>query len=171
MLSIASRSWAQGLINSAVSFPSVNNTFLAKTIPGPNVDVDLYTGKAQVSVPICKMVSKDVTIPVSVDYVDGGGVKDQEYASQVGLGWQLNAGGSITRVVRGYPDESPMGYVGSGILPFGINGQPLLPSGVHWGNIATALAQPGGMSAITQSELVCLTGFNSTQQNVYPIAD
>lgn len=39
----------------------------------------------------------------------------QDYASCAGLGWQLNAGGSIARVVRGFPDEFPNGYLGTGL--------------------------------------------------------
>jgi YD repeat-containing protein len=170
---IASRSWAQGIINSAYAFPSVNNAFLSKTIPPPNVSVDLYTGMAQASIPICKLAGRQLTIPVSVDYVDGRGVKVQEYASQVGLGWQLNAGGSISRAVRGFPDEMPNGYVGTGTLPLTIPGigVPILPSGTHWGNVATTLAQPGGMSNVPQNELVALAGFNSTSINIPPTAD
>ena len=46
----------------------------------------------------------------------------QEIAGPVGLGWALNAGGVITRVVQGIPDDEPDGYSGknkrgSGIVP------------------------------------------------------
>jgi len=41
---------------------------------------------------------------VSISY-HGAGIKASEIASSVGLGWTLNAGGVITRSVRGAPDE------------------------------------------------------------------
>jgi len=100
--------------SSALSFPSPNNSFLGKTAASAAVGVDYYTGTAQVNIPICNLSSRELAIPVSLSYVDGRGVRVSEYASQVGLGWQLNAGGSISRVVRGFPDEFNNGYLGTG---------------------------------------------------------
>jgi len=100
--------------NSALSFPSSNNSFLGKLIKDMNVGVDHYSGTAIVNVPICDLSSKEMSLPVALNYVDGRGVRTQEYASQVGLGWQLSAGGSISRVVRGFPDEQSNGYLGTG---------------------------------------------------------
>ena len=34
-----------------------------------------------------------------------------DISTDVGLGWSLNAGGKITRVIHGHPDESPRGYL------------------------------------------------------------
>jgi len=42
------------------------------------------------------------------------GSKVEEYATNVGLGWVLNWGGSISRQVRGLPDETPDGFITSG---------------------------------------------------------
>ncbi|WP_158643773.1 hypothetical protein [Pseudobacter ginsenosidimutans] len=95
--------------------PSPNSSFL-RTIGGAptSVGVDLYTGTAQVNVPVCDLASKDMTIPVSLTYTHGKGIKVQDYATCAGLGWQLQAGGSVTRIVRGFPDEFPNGYLGTG---------------------------------------------------------
>jgi hypothetical protein len=103
----------QSTSTNALAFPSINNAFLGKTFGNSDVSVDLYTGTAQVYVTICDLQSRELTLPISLSYVDGRGVKVQENASQVGLGWQLNAGGSISRVVRGFPDEQPNGYLGT----------------------------------------------------------
>jgi hypothetical protein len=43
-----------------------------------------------------------------------GGIKVEEVASSVGLGWAFNNGGVITRNVRGMPDDKT--YIG-GSLP------------------------------------------------------
>jgi len=104
--------------SNGLAFPSVNNSFLgasSASLAGSSADVDLYTGTAQVSIPICQMVSKELTIPVSLYYTGARGIRVQDYAGPAGLGWQLNAGGGISRVVRGYPDEFPNGYLGTGL--------------------------------------------------------
>ncbi len=51
-------------------------------------------------------------MPVAINY-NATGVKLHQYSSFVGINWNLQAGGSITRVVRGRPDESDSGYIGA----------------------------------------------------------
>ena len=108
-------SYAQ--INSGLVLPSPNNRFLGNTAAlssTSDVGVDLYTGSLMVNVPLCQVVSKDLTIPVSLSYIGGKGIKVQDFASQAGLGWLVNAGGSVSRVVRAFPDEQSNGYLGTG---------------------------------------------------------
>jgi len=93
-----------------VALPSVNNKFF---VSNTNYDVSLYTGTNSVSIPIYSIASKSLTIPVSLSYTGGRGIKVQDIANYVGLGWQLNGSGSITRIVRGLPDDQANGYVGS----------------------------------------------------------
>jgi YD repeat-containing protein len=142
----------------ALAFPSANNSFLGKGSSATNVGVDFYTGMAQVSVPICNLQSKELSIPVSLDYVDGRGIRVQEYASQVGLGWHLNAGGSVSRVVRGFPDEQPNGYLGTG----------------GWGSILnTAIANNTAISTPNYTKLSGCTPDNNNFLvcSALPIAD
>jgi YD repeat-containing protein len=138
-----------------MAFPSANNTFLgaAGSIGSSSgIGVDLYTGTAQISIPVTSLTSKELTIPVSLNYVGAKGIRVQDYASSVGLGWQLNAGGSISRVVRCFPDEHPNGYLGTG----------------QWGKI---VADNLGLNIpLTPSQSTALTGINGTSMGV-PTAD
>lgn len=116
-------------VNSGLVFPSANNSFLGA--PGSlsaksEVGVELYTGTLQVNIPICELAGKDLPIPVTLNYVSGRGIKVQQYASFVGLGWQLNAGGGISRVVRAFPDEQSNGYLGPSL-----NGQKVVANRVN----------------------------------------
>lgn len=70
-----------------------------------NASVDLFTGKAQASLPIYTLKSYDIQVPISLEY-SANGVKVDEIGSSVGLSWNLNAGGAITRVMKNAPDES-----------------------------------------------------------------
>ncbi len=66
--------------------------------------VDLYSGIPQISIPIHTIKVDDFTLPISLSY-HAGGVKVQDVATRVGLGWVINAGGQISCTVKGLPDN------------------------------------------------------------------
>lgn len=87
---------------------------LAPTIPSANaqnlglfgeIPVSLNSGLPSVSIPVYQINAKGITVPISLDY-HASGVRQDVHPSWVGLGWSLNAGGAITRVVKGYEDEA-----------------------------------------------------------------
>jgi YD repeat-containing protein len=80
--------------------PSPDATAFAKF---GNVPVGLYTGVPQVSVPLYNLNIRDVSIPISLSYHSAGFTVEEE-AGWSGLGWTLNAGGVITRQIRGKND-------------------------------------------------------------------
>jgi len=69
--------------------------------------VSLFTGTPQVSFPITEVKGKGISIPISLSYHAGGGVKIDEQASNVGLGFMLSTGGEISREIRGIADDLP----------------------------------------------------------------
>jgi hypothetical protein len=66
--------------------------------------VNLYTGIPAISIPIYEIKSGNLSVPVSLSY-HAAGIRFEEQASWVGLGWTLNAGGTISRNVKGIADE------------------------------------------------------------------
>jgi hypothetical protein len=66
--------------------------------------VSLYNGLVKIDIPIYTIELPLYNLPVSISY-HASGIKINEISSTVGLGWALNAGGVITRSVRGMPDE------------------------------------------------------------------
>ncbi len=76
------------------------------------IPVSHYTGIPNIDLPIMELKGKDISIPISLSYHSAGN-KVNEISSSVGLGWTLNAGGAITRVVRGRYDEHFDGYLGA----------------------------------------------------------
>ena len=66
--------------------------------------VNNYTGLPSISIPLYSVQSGEIGLPISINY-HAGGIKVEEMASWVGLGWSLNAGGVITRSVRGIADD------------------------------------------------------------------
>lgn len=83
--------------------PSPNSSSLAKYAEWP---INLYTGLPSIDIPIYELKENGISLPISLSY-HAGGNKVGEVASWVGLGWSLNAGGVITRSIRGLPDEAP----------------------------------------------------------------
>lgn len=68
--------------------------------------VSYYTGQANISVPLCEIKTNEITIPISLNYIGGEGLRAINPYSSVGLGWKLSAGGAITRTKNGICDES-----------------------------------------------------------------
>ncbi|MET3981617.1 hypothetical protein ABIB62_004233 [Mucilaginibacter sp. UYP25] len=67
--------------------------------------VDYSTGVPKVDIPIYEIKSGKLSLPISLSY-HASGVKINELASSSGLGWSLNAGGAVSRVINGIEDES-----------------------------------------------------------------
>jgi hypothetical protein len=105
---------------SHLSFGQPVNQELGDVVqPAPNaaalgkygeIPVSHSTGAANVSVPIHTLQEGSLSLPVSINY-HASGIKVGEMASWVGMGWSLNAGGIISRVVLGIKDETAnIGY-------------------------------------------------------------
>ncbi|MEJ1239600.1 hypothetical protein WBG78_15795 [Chryseolinea sp. T2] len=69
-----------------------------------DVPASLFSGTPSVGVPLFELSSKELSLPISLSY-SASGVKIEDVASWVGVGWSLNGMGVITRSVRGRPDE------------------------------------------------------------------
>jgi YD repeat-containing protein len=69
-----------------------------------DIPVNTHTGIPTISIPIYSAKLGPLEVPISLSY-HAGGLKVMEPSSWVGAGWALNAGGVITRTVKGAPDE------------------------------------------------------------------
>ncbi len=69
-----------------------------------DISMSLNTGKADISVPIFNTNQRGVDFNVSLNY-DTSGLLLNQLPGWTGHNWSLLAGGSITRVVKGLPDE------------------------------------------------------------------
>lgn len=84
-----------------VVMPSPNSAALTRTI---NENVDMYTGKMSVSIPIYTLKGRNIDLPISLQATVNSH-KVNDVGSWVGMGWFLNGGGAITRVMKNLPDE------------------------------------------------------------------
>ena len=74
-----------------------------------DIPVNLYTGTPSISIPLYELKGRKLSVPITLNY-HASGIKVEEIAGWVGLGWALNAGGVITRTVIGIPDDQVGGY-------------------------------------------------------------
>ena len=97
LMTYARVGWGQG-----VPIPPSPNA--SALLEYANVPVNYYNGLPSINVPLYDLPGRQLSVPVSLSY-HASGIKVQDVASSYGLGWNLNAGGAITRVVRGLPDH------------------------------------------------------------------
>ncbi|MEZ4826285.1 MAG: hypothetical protein R3C61_08320 [Bacteroidia bacterium] len=74
-----------------------------------DIPVSTYTGIPNIEIPIYTVKDGAIDLPITLSY-HSSGMKVGESASWVGLGWNLNAGGMITRTVMGISDDDDYGY-------------------------------------------------------------
>ncbi len=75
--------------------------------------VNANLGTTNISIPLYTIKQGDIEIPISLSYNATSGIRVNEEASWVGLGWTLNAGGAIVRSVKGQPGASDIPDLGS----------------------------------------------------------
>jgi hypothetical protein len=68
-----------------------------------DVPVNMATGIPNISVPVFTLKTGNISLPITLNY-HGGGIKVNDPASWVGLGWDLSFGGVITKQVNGLDD-------------------------------------------------------------------
>ncbi len=97
--------------------PSIQPPDVAAFQKNTFVPVSNYTGRANISIPIYEVSAGNMSVPISLSY-NSSGVKVADMASSVGLNWSLNAGGVISRIVKGMDDftrpdrgSSPVPYM------------------------------------------------------------
>lgn len=65
--------------------------------------VSEYSGAANISIPLYTVKSGDISFPINL-YYDCSGIKVEQDATFVGLGWNLSYGGMISHIVCGEDD-------------------------------------------------------------------
>jgi YD repeat-containing protein len=105
-----------------------------------DIPVEMATGVPNISIPIHTLHYGNINVPIALRY-HSGAVRTANHPSWVGVGWDLQAGGAITRTVRGYPDEfygtQIMGALGSTYFPEPVASPPtcgadIVNSGPNW---------------------------------------
>ncbi len=69
-----------------------------------DIEIGYYSGVANTNIPLVSFKEGPLSADVSLSY-NTSGLKVTERSSLVGLGWNLNAGGMVTREIRGKADD------------------------------------------------------------------
>lgn len=75
-----------------------------------NNGINPATGSASISIPLYTLTEDGVDLPLTLSY-NASGIKVTDISSEVGLKWSLIAGGSISRTIKGLPDDDPQGWL------------------------------------------------------------
>lgn len=70
-----------------------------------DASVNKNTGTPNINIPLFTVKGTKLSTSVSIGY-SSNGIKVDDIASRVGMGWAINAGGVITRTQRGVTDET-----------------------------------------------------------------
>ncbi len=124
-----------GLDGPGAAAPSPSALEMIKAVNG---GVNLYNGSQNTSIPLYNLQAYDITIPVSISSSNNG-LKVNDIGSLVGQHWNLDAGGMISLVVKGLPDEFMGKTTGIGVgRKYKMKGRIEIPS-----NIGLRLTFPG----------------------------
>ncbi|MCE7060693.1 hypothetical protein [Dyadobacter sp. CY343] len=172
--------------DTTISKPEVPNVIQAQSafsavIPSsPNVasfgkymdiPVSYYTGTPSISVPLYVVKNADLELPLSLFY-HGSGLRVEEEASQVGLGWALQAGGVIRRQIRGRDDLKSDGNAWRRLVELSSNAGLGLCINLSQGNYRIFTANSiGGTATPAGIELAGILSNMSVISNFEPSLD
>lgn len=75
-----------------------------------NQGINGATGTPIINILIYTIEEDGVSIPISLNY-NATGIKTTDLSSEVGLKWTLHAGGSVSRMIKGLPDDDTYGWI------------------------------------------------------------
>jgi YD repeat-containing protein len=103
-LLIAQSSNSANVATDASKLPNVMSVEAATLGKHGSYEVNYNTGSPNISVPLYSLKTSAIPVNISLNY-DSKGLVPNESGYDVGKNWNLSAGGAITRVVVGVPDE------------------------------------------------------------------
>ena len=90
--------------------PSPEVAALAKYV---DIPMSYTSGTPQIGIPMFSARSGIIEVPIALSY-NASGIRVEEAATWVGLGWNLSTGPTLSRIIRGLPDDMPTyGYMNS----------------------------------------------------------
>ncbi len=119
----------------------MTETVIPKSPQGAAIDrlnfmpIGLATGGTNISYELLNIKQGSIHVPVNLSY-HGGGIRLDECATGVGLGWVLDGGGMISRKINGNPDEGLAVQKGTRIYLSGPNGMPYNKEAVNLYGVA-----------------------------------
>ena len=103
--------------------------------------VSYYTGVPSISIPLYEISVGGLNIPISLSYHASGILANQE-ATRVGLGWNLNAGGVISRTVKcgdDFQEHSAPNGLAKGYFETPEASEPISTTDFFWTNLEYCL--------------------------------
>jgi len=111
--------WAKAYSQSPVIPPSPTASGLGKYA---DIPVSYYNGLPSINIPLYEINLSRFKLPISLDYY-ASGIRIEDEASWTGLGWNLLAGGAITKSTRGKSDLA----ASSGVIGYPYDNNPITP--------------------------------------------
>ncbi|MEP6750840.1 MAG: hypothetical protein ABJB86_24105, partial [Bacteroidota bacterium] len=88
----------------SVAAPKIESPNVTSIERFGDIPVDFATGIPNISIPIHTVHCGRIDVPIGLRYHPGG-VKIAQHPGWVGMGWDLQSIGSITRKINWLPDE------------------------------------------------------------------
>lgn len=109
---LVSNSFSQSLPNDNIGQqPTSSSPNAAHASYGESISVNPFTGKLDMSFSIFSYANQSTGLSHGINlFYQGGGIRVDDIASNIGLGFSLSLGGAITRQINGLPDEATLGF-------------------------------------------------------------
>lgn len=78
-----------------------------------DIPVNVYTGTAITQLPILTVAEADLSLSLFLNY-EVSGIKAHQVSGRTGLGWDIGGIPTLTRIIRGLPDEGKRELTGGG---------------------------------------------------------